>query len=266
MSYEDRETSRYGGEPVECYRFVQGESDWKWTSADETVTLPGGVFEPTQIKRSEPDFSQEDRSETLTITVPRTSPVAAMFVGHHPTLPVLVFVWRAHRGDEAEAVDLFSGRVERAKFNESDVQLVCASMGAILNRACPPLVLQMPCNHVLFSADCGADPNACFDEITVTTVDGVTVTSNDFAIRADAWFNGGRLVTADGEMRLIGDHVGDTVTLISPCPGLASLDVVDVYWGCDHLEATCVSKFANLVNFCGWSRIPVRNPFGGRID
>ena len=80
------------------------------------------------------------------------------------------------------------------------------------------------------------------------------------------WFRGGRLESADGEARFIADHVGNTVTLISPLPGLASLDLAWAYWGCDHLEATCRDKFANLVNHLGWSRLPGRNPFVGRID
>jgi hypothetical protein len=35
---------------------------------------------------------------------------------------------------------------------------------------------------------------------------------------------------------------------------------------CDHLETTCRDKFDNLVNHPGWSRLPGRNPFVGRID
>ena len=73
-------------------------------------------------------------------------------------------------------------------------------------------------------------------------------------------------VPTTGETRFIVDHQGDTVSLISPIPGLSSLDQVWAYWGCDHLEATCQNKFSNLVNHLGWSRLPGRNPFSGRID
>lgn len=265
MSYADRETSRYGGAPLECYRFIQGDNDWKYTSADSPVTLPGGVFEPETITRSEPDFSSEDRAETLTITVPRTNPVPALFIGNLPSTPIWVFVYRAHREDETDEIALFSGKVERAVFKGSEVELIAASTGAVLNRSCPPLMMQTPCNHMLYSAECGANPNTCHDEITVTTVDGVTVTSNDFALRDDGWFAGGRIVTAGNETRFIAAHIGDTITLMSPCPGLESLSEILAYWGCDHLEATCAAKFDNRVNHCGWSRLPGRNPFRGRI-
>jgi hypothetical protein len=92
------------------------------------------------------------------------------------------------------------------------------------------------------------------------------VVSNGFALRPDQWYQGGRLESATGETRFVVDHQGDTVTLISPLPGVSSLDDVWAYWGCDHLEATCRDKFGNLTNHLGWSRLPGRNPFSGRID
>ena len=82
-----------------------------------------------------------------------------------------------------------------------------------------------------------------------------------FALRPDQWFRGGRLQTSEGETRFIADHAGDTVKLISPLPGLEFLDVVWAYWGCDHLETTCLDKFQQLDNHLGWSRLPGRNPF-----
>ena len=266
MSYDDREQSRYSGQPIEGFRFAQGSNLWLYTSADREIPLPAGVFTPEAITRSELDFSQEDTGETIEFTIPRTNPVAALFIGDLPSTPVWVTVYRAHRGDETLAVTIFSGKVIRARFEESEAILVGASLMAMLSRTVPVLAMQTPCNHVLYSAPCGANPTTSRDRITVTSVTGATVVSNDFALRPDQWFRGGRLETAEGETRFIADHQGDTVTLISPLPGLASLDQVWAFWGCDHLETTCETKFGNLVNHLGWSRLPGRNPFVGRID
>lgn len=266
MTYDAREKSRCGGQPVEGFRFAQGSSLWLFTSADREITLPAGVFSPEAIARSELDFSQEDTGETIEFTLPRTNPVAALFIGDLPSSPVWVTVYRAHRGDEDLAVTVFSGRVIRARFEESEAVLTGASLMAMLARTVPVLAMQTPCNHVLYSAPCGANPTISRDSITVTSVDGATVVSNDFALRPDQWFRSGRLESDSGETRFIADHQGDTVTLISPLPGLASLDVAWAYWGCDHIEATCRDKFGNLINHLGWSRLPGRNPFVGRID
>lgn len=202
----------------------------------------------------------------MEITVPVTNPVAALFIGDVPSTPVWITVYRAHRGDETQVITIYSGKITRARYRGAEAVLVGTSVGAMMMRTLPVLEMQTPCNHILYSAECGANPTASRDSVTITTVDGVTITSNDFALQPDQWFRGGRLQTAEGEMRFIGDHVGNTITLISPLPGLKSLDVVYAYWGCDHLEATCASKFGRLDSHLGWSRIPGRNPFTGSVD
>jgi uncharacterized phage protein (TIGR02218 family) len=265
-TYDERENERYEGQPIEGFRFVQGERVWLYTSADQEITLPIGVFSLETITRSILEHSKEDSGEQMEITLPVTNPVAALFIGDVPSSPVWVTVYRAHRGDEAETVTIYSGKITRARYRGSEAILVGTSVGAMMTRTVPVLEMQTPCNHVLYSEECGANPTACRDDITVTTVDGVTVTSNDFALQPDQWFRGGRLQTTGGEMRFIADHVGDTITLISPLPGLVSLDEVYAFWGCDHLEATCASKFGRLDSHLGWSRLPTRNPFTGGID
>jgi len=265
-TYDERENQRYQGKPVECFRFVQGESVWLYTSADEEITLPTGVFVPEVMSAGEESFSAENSDDSREITVPVTNPIAELFIGHPPTAPIWVTAFSAHRGDESNPISFFTGRVTRARHEESQAMLVATNIEALITRNVPVQQMQAPCNHVLYSAECGADPTACRDSVTVTTVDGVTVTSNDFALRPDQWFRGGRLESLDGEMRFIGNHDGDTITLLSPMPGLASLDQVWAYWGCDRLEATCRDKFSNLDNHLGWSRLPGRNPFRGRID
>lgn len=265
-TFNERETSIYGGQPVECYRFVQGSEVWLYTSADREITLPIGTFTPATTTRSEFSHTPEDSGEKITVTVPATNPVAGLFVGEVPSTPVWFTLYRAHRGDEANALATFVGKITSALFKGSEATLTATSVASAILRGVPVLQMQTPCNHVLFTAECGADPTSCRDSITVTTVDGFEVTSNDFGLRDDQWFRGGRLQTTEGEMRFIADHVGDTITLISPLPGLESLDVVYAYWGCDHLETTCDTKFGRLDNHLGFSRLPGRSPFTGRID
>lgn len=264
-TFDERETSQHGGQPVEGFRFVQGETVWLFTSADREVLLPIGRFDPETIGRDQIQQTKEDTGEQLRVTVPITNPVAALFIGDVPSSPVWLTVYRAHRGDESEAITVFVGKIVRAEFAESDATLVGTSVAAHLLRAVPPLHMQTPCNHILFSAECGANPTACRDLVSITTVDGPIVTSNDFALQPDQWFRGGRLQSLAGEVRFIADHVGDTIELMSAMPGLASLDTAYAYWGCDHLEATCASKFDRLDNHLGFSRLPTRNPFEGRI-
>ena len=266
MSYDDREKSRYSGQPVEGFRFAQGSNLWLYTSADREVVFPIGTFTPEPISRSAMDFSKEDVTETMEFSVSVENPVAALFIGDVPSSPVWITAYRAHRGDEVDAVAFFTGKITRARFLGSEATLVGTSLAALLLRSVPVLKMQTPCNHVLFSAECGANPSTSRESVTIGTVSGVTVTSSDFGLEDDQWFRGGRLESPAGESRFIADHVGDTITLLSPLPGLASLDVCWAYWGCDHLAATCSSKFSQLDNHLGWPDLPNRNPFTGRID
>jgi len=267
MTFDDREKSRYDGEPAECYQFEQGGTSWKWTSADRVITLPAGEFQPIPISRDALEFSEEDTGETIQVRVPRDNEVASLFIGDLPSSPVKVTVYRAHRSDESLALSWFSGEVCRAEFHEIEATLVCRSTLASLERAYPTLRIQAPCNHVLYGSGCKANPTTSRDSVTVTTVNGATVASLQFSARPDQWFQGGRLETFDGsERRFIADHVGDTIKLISPMPGLVSGTELWAVWGCSHLESDCLSKFDNLDNFLGFPRIPKRNPWEGRID
>ena len=265
-TFEEREASRYGGQPVEGYRFVQGETSWLYTSADREITLPIGAFSPETLTRTGLVHSGEDSGEAIKVTVPATNPVAGLFIGEVPSSPVWFTLYKAHRGDEGETLTAFTGKITSAVFRETSCELSATSVATAILRSVPVLQMQTPCNHVLYSAECGANPTSCRDSVTITTVDGRTVTSNDFGLRADGWFNAGLLNAADGETRFIADHVGNTVTLLSPLPGLESLDGCWAFWGCDHLEATCDSKFDRLVSFLGWSRLPFKNPFKSRVD
>ena len=48
MSYDEREKSRYLGQPVEGFRFAQGSNLWFYTSADRAITLPAGAVTVTE--------------------------------------------------------------------------------------------------------------------------------------------------------------------------------------------------------------------------
>lgn len=266
MSFDSREKSQYQGQPIEAFKFTQGDNIWLWTSADRDLVLPAGTFESTVIKRKEMEFSQEDTGETMEFLVPRDNPVAELFIGSLPSTPISVTVYRAHREDEDLAITIFSGRVEFGRFEESECTLTASSLLSLMNRSIPSLNLQLQCNHALFSEGCRVNPSTARDSVVIDSVNGSSVVSSDFALRASGWFEAGRIETSEGLMGFIVKHIGDTIQLLTSIPGLAAGQTIWAYWGCDHLEGTCENKFGNLANHLGWSRLPNKNPFDGRID
>lgn len=262
----DHEESTYQGKPVECYRFSTGAEVWRHTSADVRVVLPAGTFDPASISRSGTGYSEEENSQTIEIEVPRNHPVAALFVGYPPSIPVGVIVYRAHRQELDSFVPYWTGKVISSRTLGSSAFLLCGSLLHSLKRRVPVLSYQTPCGLILYGAECGANSTAHRTLVTITTVNGRTLTSADFDALPDGSLDGGTIVAPDGTPRFVTSHVGDTVQVIARFPNLVSLDVVEAFDGCDRLEPTCSGKFGRLDSHMGFSRFPLRNPFDGRVD
>jgi uncharacterized phage protein (TIGR02218 family) len=268
VTYDASEKARFGGQPVECFKFVQGATTWKYTSADAAIVLPEGTFEPEAIRREEEEFSDEDVTESVNISMPlNLSLAAAVLPGTHQET-IWVTVYRAHRGQEASRIRAFTGMVASASASESEVLLSCTSISAVLEREIPLLAMQNQCNLALYSSACGLDKMFPLwrNAVHLDTVEGCIVSATGLNNHDDQYYRGGMLESYLGERRFIADHQGNTVILMSPMSTLVAGDYAYAYWGCDHDAETCLKKFGNLPNHLGWRYIPGHNPFRGRID
>jgi uncharacterized phage protein (TIGR02218 family) len=268
VSYDASEKEQFSGKPVECFEFMQGSTTWRHTSADSVIVLSEGTFEPEAIERKEEEFSDEEITESVEISMPPSLPVAMAILSGVNQEPISLTVYRAHRGDLASRVRAFTGVVSSASMSGSDVVVSCASISAALDRQIPALAMQNQCNHALYSPACGLDKMFALwrNAVHLVSVDGCVVKAEEFTNHEDQYYRGGMLESFTGEVRFIADHVHDTVRLLSPMASLAAGDYAWAYWGCDHDEETCLKKFGNLPNHLGWRRIPGHNPFRGRID
>ena len=242
-----------------------GSTIYRWTSGDSIVNLdiPGDGalnYVPEPIERSQAEFSNEDQAGTITVTVSRFNPIGQMFMAFNPPSPVSLSIYRQHLGD-IQAVLIFVGKVVAATFDGSDVQLSCAPMTAIFKRNIPRLMYQRECNWALYGPGCTVNKELFKDAGVVTGISGRTVSADVFGTRADGWYKGGWAELGDGTKRYITAHVGTIITLQSPFFGLAAGATIFAFAGCDRSEATCLTKFNNLVNHLGFQRLPTRNPF-----
>ena len=184
MTYDARERSRNDGQPVECYRFAQGDRLWLLTTADQPVTLPTGTYQPDVLVRGELRHNQEDGSGSLEITVPRGSSVAGPFILFVPSTRISLTVYRAHRGEESAAEVKFVGTVSSVVFDGSSAKVRCAPLQAAFTRTVPRQTFHAACAWALYGPGCGVDSGAFRDSVTLATVSGITLTSSDFALRA----------------------------------------------------------------------------------
>lgn len=268
MSYPERESSVFQGQPYELYKFEMGAdqsvpTQWFLTSGDKARTYDGEPYIPTAMSRTAVGRGGEQKSNAMKVTIPRDHAVAQLFKNFLPASPVTLVVYRNHEGEaEGETIVQFTGSVTSASFGE-DCELNCAPEEQVLRQKIPWVRYQTPCNKIIYSTPCGVDKEAFRIEATVTAVDGDDVTAAEFDAQPDGWFDNGYLEWGE-QKRMIIRHVGDTVTLIVAMEGLIVNEAVSAFPGCARTyQAACIAKFHKGPNFWGFEWIPRRNPFKG---
>lgn len=271
MTYDGREGSASAGQPFELYLFQTASDTWRFTSADEPKTYQGAIYGPEVISRSNTSQNAEVKGGHIKVTVPKAHAIAQLFVSFIPSTPLTLVIYRGHDGEaESEMKVAFTGRVLAGHFTTDDTcELDCAPDTEILKRNLATACFQRPCNRVLYDAGCGVPASLwkVTGAVEAVSPDGLTVTIDACAAKADAWFAAGYLEKGT-ERRMVLTHAGNVLTLITPLHGLTVGDVVNVYAGCDHTyggENGCTPKFANGTQFMGWEWIPGKNPFSSGV-
>jgi uncharacterized phage protein (TIGR02218 family) len=267
VSLDITERSLDSGSPQELFLFAQGGSTWGFTGADSTINFSGRTYTKESIARSAVRFSQEESSGAITIRVPVTNAVAQRFLGVMPAIPMFVTITRIHRNGSA-AVQ-YQGRVAGlASVTKGEATLNVEPFHGVLSRRLPLLDYQSQCNYPVYGPGCGVNVEANTASVTVSTVSGSVVTGTGFGAKPDGWYQAGWLELASGtyagDRRGIKAHVGTSVTLVTPFASLAGGAVVKAVKGCLRTEAACI-EFNNLARFMGFTRIPNRNPYKGRM-
>lgn len=264
MTYDAREISQYGGQPVFCFRFTHNAVTYRWTSADQAISIAVGTFDPAPISCGDFNLGEGGDSGLQEITVRRDNPIAAMMVGYRPVQPVRVEIYAVHRG-EAQTILAWKGEVVSHRTAGAQSVLSCAPLLYRLRRKVPAFTFQSQCNHALYRSGCDVVPGTFRVTGVVSTVTADQIEVGAAASKPDGWFNNGYVERSDGSRRFILQHIGDTLTLHWPFADLVSGETVDVYAGCQRTEAICLSKFNNVVNHLGFPRIPTQNPYDGGL-
>jgi uncharacterized phage protein (TIGR02218 family) len=269
VTFDAQEQSVYGGAPGEYYLLAMGAATWYLTSGDIAVTIDGHTYTPAQISREQIEYSGEEWSGNLEITLPATHAIAVLLDGPAPLIPLTLTLFRKHRTDAA--IQRFGpSECVGATFKGALAKLTFAPISRVLKRLVPSIVFQNQCPLALYGTRCGIDRDAVSGgtplynvTATITAVDGKTLSAAAFATKGDGWFLNGYVELASLERRFVVGHVGTLITLMYPFPAAAVVvdDEVLAYAGCDRTEPTCISKFNNLDHHLGYCRIPYRNPF-----
>lgn len=149
----------------------------------------------------------------------------------------------------------------------ADLQIGRTELQARINSSTESLAVQLPrnlfqpgCIHTLYDSGCGLARATLAAASTIATgstdvliLSGLGQAAGYFD-RGYIRFTGGAL---DGVRRTIKLHTTGSLLLFSPLPSAPTVGAsFSAYPGCDKLQATCTTKFSNVINFRGAPYIP----------
>lgn len=279
MTFDAYEETSYQGVPIFLYRFNRGSEFWYYTSADQDIDniISVGIAEfATEHYLAYPISdagvvqSGEPTQDSIAITLPWVSPVAALFVGTPPSLPVNVAIFRKQALDPAAQARLsWMGTVSQVKRTApGTAELTCNTIALSLQQNGLRLGWGRTCPYVLYDPKtCKADKTAHATTGVILALDGANLSVAEFASRPDNYFYGGFVewLVADSthERRAIQGHTGTVIQVIGLTDGMTVGLSVTAYRGCDRTIQTCNDAFANVDNNGSCPTLPGRSPFDG---
>ena len=275
MNYQAEETSVESGQPVELYAFSVGTVPFLYTSSADTTLLGSNEYTPCKgLKRGKIEDGPEKRNGDFSVDIPTSDPLAQRFLGVLPGVRVPLTAYRYHRGDTGgggpEVITIFSGFVLSASFSKKARQCTLTARSALssLGRIIPSRSYMSSCNHILYEPiTCRADDTLPTNRVSAASVlsqVGTLLNVPGLTVFADGQFNGGYVeAVGTNDFRLVLEHVGDVLTLLTPFPVQPA--TVNVFRGCGHTIEACHDDHDNVVNYGGFAFVPLKVPFGTSI-
>lgn len=266
-TYDTLEKSLQDSRPIELYEFTLGSTIFRYTSAEDDLTVGADTFTAEAIARSQVEQGSDAANRTLTVTVPTTNAFAAQYIDVVPGVRASINVFRYQR-DESPSfgtqVLLFKGIIQAVQFTDDGTaaEIAVRSIETALNRNIPRFTYMGMCNHFLYSAGCGADPSAHNFVGPVSAVNGNDITLDGAGASGHDFVGGYCHMTGDNDYRMILAQTGDVLTLLLPFGTSPLGSNVQAFAGCDHLvDSDCALVFDRVADFGGFPFVPNINPF-----
>jgi uncharacterized phage protein (TIGR02218 family) len=161
------------------------------------------------------------------------------------------------------AVPWTQGRVNEASAGRQSAHLTINDDIEILNVAMPRNVVQAGCGHTLYDSGCTLLKSS-FQSSGTVSGSPTQLSFNTNLTQANGYFDLGILTFTSGPNNgasyVVKSYVNASgkVTFVRPTAALAVAgNTFTIAAGCDKRQATCSSKFSNLVHFDGKPYVPV---------
>jgi uncharacterized phage protein (TIGR02218 family) len=268
--YNTLEQSTQSGDPVYRFLFVQGDTEYRYTSAAYFISDSNDTWEPVAIET--PSISQSDdmTKDGIKFVLPRDNDFAKLFLGGVPEQIASITVFRNHDSAPTDFQTIWKGRVAAASAAGDKVTIECENIFTSMRRPGLRARYQKVCRHALYSTNCGVLQYDYATIATATAASGFTVVVS--GTLPDGYYIGGMLEDTNGYLRYISGQSGSTLTLMQPLGALITEIIanttatVTLYPGCAHNTTDCLDRFNNLLNFGGFPWIPGKNPFTNNVN
>ena len=271
MSFEDNELSVADALPIELYEIAYTGNYWYYTSGDADITLDGRLYKAIPITHGEIEPSVDIAKAGLEFTFPRDVPFGEVFRVQPPSEVVSFTMKVQNYLIPGEFVVAWRGRVINVEWaNTTWLKVTAENVFSSLQRPGLRRRYSITCPYALYGSQCKVSRDSFREITTVLGVSGTSLICAAAIGKVDNYYAGGFLTYTNGsggniEKRMIRSSIGSSGTLLlqSLPVGVVGGTLASIYAGCDHLIATCDSKFNNKDNCGATPYIPLKNPFGG---
>ena len=257
--------------PIELYEFLIGSDAYRYTSAEDDLTVGGIVYTAVPIARNKIEQGSDQANRNMTVTMPALLSLPQLYITVPPGQKCSVNVFRYER-DESPAFDtqvlLFKGNVQSCRFPNDghSAEFAIRSIETALNRNVPRFNFGSMCQHVLYDDSCGVTATS-FDLIgAVSSISGSTITLAGASASGIDFVGGYVTPTGADDFRMIIAQSGDVLTLLLPFANDPTGTNVQAFAGCDHLiEGDCALVFDNVAAFGGFPFVPNKDIFANGV-
>lgn len=242
---------------------VENDDAWAYADAPQDVDYNGLTFRAVYIKG--------EKIEEGTTRIKSRTKVKTNWNLNFPwqyTIqpPSAKIHYRRFRGQGGDIKLMYAGEVLQVEFKQSSRQgnryaeILIEPPRADLGEYGLISRYSRQCTVELYSSQCGANPGLYETTGILDSLSDNVLTSTTFGGQTDGYWNGGQIIIGDLRAKIV-EHSGDDITILPYLYEIKAGDTFTIYPGCDHLSATCNSKFNNLANFKGQPNIPIQSPF-----
>lgn len=266
MSFDTYESSVEDGRPIRFYRFTLGSTVWRYTTADQDLTVAAAVWKARAISDDGIKQTGDATTDALNITGPNNLGPTVVYSSSAPQTPIKAEILEMHEGMTALRV-IYIGEVVQVNPNRpGGAVITCQTLSASMRRQGLRLGWSRTCPYAHYDAlTCKVDKADFAVAATVQSISGFAVTVNVNGGQ-DGYFRGG-FAEWSHPVRgyyavTIESHTGYVLTMFDDTSEMYPGMQITLYPGCARTESACTS-FNNILNYGGCSKMPGKSPFDG---